>query len=84
MSEQSDQQTQDASFMREALALARQGAALGEVPVGAVLVLDGRVIGSGYNCPIASQDPTAHAELVALRRRPALLATTGCRAQRCT
>ncbi len=54
--------------MREALALARQGAAQGEVPVGAVLVLDDRVIASGFNCPISSQDPTAHAELVALRQ----------------
>ena len=54
-------------FMREALALAAQAAAAGEVPVGAVVVKGGRVIGRGYNRPISSHDPTAHAEIVALR-----------------
>ncbi|MGE4405810.1 tRNA adenosine(34) deaminase TadA [Pseudomonas sp.] len=58
---------QDERFMREALALAAQGAALGEVPVGAVLVQDGQVIGRGYNCPISRHDPSAHAEMVAIR-----------------
>ncbi len=53
--------------MREALALAREAAAAGEVPVGAVVVSDGAVIGRGYNRPISSHDPTAHAEVVALR-----------------
>ena len=53
--------------MREALALAREGAAGGEVPVGAVVVSGGAVIGRGYNRPISSHDPTAHAEVVALR-----------------
>ncbi len=53
--------------MREALALAAQGAALGEVPVGAVLVQDGQIIGRGYNCPISQHDPSAHAEMVAVR-----------------
>ncbi|EXF44158.1 tRNA-adenosine deaminase [Pseudomonas sp. BAY1663] len=53
--------------MREALALAAQGAVLGEVPVGAVLVQDGQVIGRGYNCPISRHDPSAHAEMVAIR-----------------
>ena len=53
--------------MREALALAGEAAAAGEVPVGAVVVKDGRVIGRGYNRPISSADPTAHAEIVALR-----------------
>jgi tRNA(adenine34) deaminase len=57
----------DPAFMREALELAAQAAAAGEVPVGAVVVRDGRVIGRGYNRPIASRDPTAHAEIVALR-----------------
>jgi len=57
----------DLRFMREALALAAQAAAAGEVPVGAVLVKDGRIIGRGYNRPISSHDPTAHAEIVALR-----------------
>ena len=53
--------------MREALALAAEAAAAGEVPVGAVVVRAGRVIGRGYNRPISSSDPTAHAEIVALR-----------------
>jgi tRNA(adenine34) deaminase len=59
--------SQDQRFMREALALAAQGAALGEVPVGALLVRDGEVIGSGFNCPISRHDPSAHAEMVAIR-----------------
>jgi len=54
-------------FMREALALAGEAARAGEVPVGAVVVKDGRVIGRGSNRPISSHDPTAHAEIVALR-----------------
>lgn len=49
------------------MALAAQAAAAGEVPVGAVVVKDGQVIGRGYNRPISSSDPTAHAEIVALR-----------------
>ena len=57
----------DEHFMREALALAGEGAALGEVPVGAVLVQDGRIIGRGFNCPISRHDPSAHAEMVAIR-----------------
>ena len=54
-------------FMREALALAAQAAAAGEVPVGAVVVRDGAVVGRGYNRPISARDPSAHAEVVALR-----------------
>jgi len=61
----------DESFMREALELAAQAAAVGEVPVGAVVVRDGRIIGRGYNRPITSSDPTAHAEIVALREAAA-------------
>jgi len=53
--------------MREALALAAQGAALGEVPVGAVLVHEGQIVGRGFNCPISQHDPSAHAEMVAVR-----------------
>lgn len=53
--------------MRAALAQAAEGAALGEVPVGAVLVQDGAIIGRGFNCPISSHDPSAHAEMVAIR-----------------
>ena len=57
----------DAFFMRLALAEARDAAVAGEVPVGAVVVKDGRVIASGRNAPIDGHDPTAHAEIVALR-----------------
>lgn len=53
--------------MRAALAEAGKGRAAGEVPVGAVVVLDGTIVGTGYNQPIASHDPTAHAEIAALR-----------------
>ncbi len=53
--------------MRVALKLAAQGEQQGEVPVGAVIVRDGEVLGRGYNRPIATDDPTAHAEVVALR-----------------
>ncbi|KNC12627.1 zinc-binding protein [Pseudomonas sp. RIT-PI-a] len=53
--------------MAEALALAAQGAALGEVPVGAVLVQQGEIVGRGFNCPISGHDPSAHAEMVAIR-----------------
>ena len=54
-------------WMEEALALARQAMARGEVPVGAVVVKDGAIIGRGGNAPIAANDPTAHAEIAALR-----------------
>lgn len=57
----------DELWMAEALALARTAGAAGEVPVGAVVVLDGQVIGRGFNQPIGRHDPTAHAEVVALR-----------------
>jgi len=57
----------DVDFMRLAIGLAQRAAAAGEVPVGAVLVLGEEVIGEGWNRPIASRDPTAHAEIVALR-----------------
>jgi len=53
--------------MREALELARQAAASGEVPVGAVVLIEGQVAGRGANSPIARNDPTAHAEMLALR-----------------
>ena len=59
--------SRDQEFMRQALALAAQGAAMGEVPVGAVLVQHGQVIGQGFNCPISGSDPSAHAEMVAIR-----------------
>ena len=58
---------EDSTYMCRALDLARQAEAAGEVPVGAVLVLDGAVIGEGWNRPIGSSDPTSHAEIEALR-----------------
>jgi tRNA(adenine34) deaminase len=57
----------DFFFMTMAQDLARQAATLGEVPVGAVVVRDGAVIGRGFNRPIGGHDPTAHAEIAALR-----------------
>ena len=57
----------DASYMRRALDLARSAELAGEVPVGAVLVLEGVVIGEGWNRPISSCDPSSHAEIAALR-----------------
>ena len=58
----------DLAFMQQALSLAREAEAAGEVPVGAVLVLDGEIIGRGRNGPIGASDPTAHAEILALRQ----------------
>jgi tRNA(adenine34) deaminase len=62
---------QDEQFMREALRLAREGAGQGEVPVGAVVVMRGEIVGRGWNAPIARHDPTAHAEVLALREAAA-------------
>jgi tRNA(adenine34) deaminase len=58
---------EDLAFMRRALELAQRAQAEGEVPVGAVVVQDGRVVGEGWNRPIAASDPTAHAEIQAMR-----------------
>ncbi|WP_317931511.1 tRNA adenosine(34) deaminase TadA [Halioxenophilus sp. WMMB6] len=58
----------DEFFMQQALQLAQQAADAGEVPVGAVVVCDGQVVGEGWNQPITGCDPTAHAEIVALRQ----------------
>ncbi len=57
----------DVHWMRHALALAERAGEGGEVPVGAVLVIDGELVGEGWNCPIATHDPSAHAEIIALR-----------------
>lgn len=57
----------DHYFMREALLLAEKAALHGEVPVGAVLVHDGQIIASAHNAPISQEDPSAHAEILALR-----------------
>ena len=58
----------DLSYMREALALASEAEQAGEVPVGALVVYEGEIIGRGWNKPISGHDPTAHAEIVALRQ----------------
>jgi tRNA(adenine34) deaminase len=71
----------DAGFMQSALELAAQAAVAGEVPVGAVVVKDGAIIGRGYNRPITTSDPTAHAEIIALREAAGALGNyrlTGC------
>ena len=57
----------DENWMREALRLARDAAAVGEVPVGAVVVQHGTITGRGHNSPITAGDPTAHAEMLAIR-----------------
>ncbi len=61
------QAAEDVRWMRVALALAAQAAVLGEVPVGAVAVLNGRIVGQGFNRKECDQDPTAHAEMIALK-----------------
>ncbi|MEB2363468.1 MAG: tRNA adenosine(34) deaminase TadA [Bryobacteraceae bacterium] len=65
---------EDTRFMAAALELARQAQQAGEVPVGAVVVRNGEIIGQGFNSAIAKNDPTAHAEIVALRLAAARLA----------
>lgn len=57
----------DVEWMRKAIGLARRAEAMGEVPVGALVVRDGELLGEGWNQPIAAHDPTAHAEVLALR-----------------
>jgi tRNA(adenine34) deaminase len=64
----------DAEMMLEALRLASLAAKQGEVPVGAVVVKDGRIVGRGFNAPISSRDPSAHAEIRALREAGRALA----------
>lgn len=63
----------DQYWMRRALELARCAATVGEVPVGAILVLGDEIVGEGWNRPIGAHDPTAHAEMVALRAAAARL-----------
>jgi tRNA(adenine34) deaminase len=65
--------SQEESFMRQALELAMEAERAGEVPVGAVVVIDGRVIGRGRNSPIGTNDPSAHAEILALRQAAAAM-----------
>nr|PZN01802.1 MAG: tRNA adenosine(34) deaminase TadA [Pseudomonadota bacterium] len=71
----------DERYMREALALAHEAWRAGEVPVGAVVVHEGEIVGRGYNAPISRSDPTGHAEIMALRdaaRRLQNYRLTGC------
>lgn len=63
----------DLIFMRQALDQAQNAWALGEVPVGAVVVKDGQVVSTGFNQPIGTHDPTAHAEIMALRAAATIL-----------
>ena len=63
----------DELFMKEALALARSAESRGEVPVGAVVVIDGQIRGQGLNSPIRLNDPTAHAEMLAIREAAAAI-----------
>ena len=65
----------DSIFMARALELAREAERAGEVPVGAVVVKDGAIVGEGWNRPISANDPTAHAEIVAMRAAAQKLST---------
>ena len=67
--------TEDSRFMTEAIAQARRAEAEDEVPVGAIAVADGRVVAVGHNAPIALADPTAHAEILAIRAAASKLRT---------
>lgn len=62
------QQQEDEAWMRHAIRLAQRAEEQGEVPVGAVLVVDGRCVAEGWNTPIVDNDPTAHAEIMAMRQ----------------
>ncbi len=68
-----DQHQIDVTFMQQALSLARSAAEHGEVPVGAIIVKDDKTIASAANSPVSTHDPTAHAEILALRRAAAML-----------
>lgn len=67
--------TLDTTFMTRALELARIAEAAGEVPVGAVIAREGKIVAEGWNRPISMRDPTAHAEIVALREAGRVLET---------
>jgi tRNA(adenine34) deaminase len=68
-----DSETRDAIYMRQALSQAQNAWALGEVPVGALVVKDGEIIATGFNQPIGTHDMTAHAEIMALRAAASIL-----------
>ena len=82
--EVSGESPDDVGFMRAALALAKEARRAGEVPVGAVVVADGAIVGRGFNAPISRHDPTAHAEIAALRDAARRSATTACPVATCT
>ena len=63
----------DERFMQRAIELARRAQAEGEVPVGSVVVMDGKIAGEGWNRPVSASDPTAHAEIQAMREAAAAL-----------
>jgi len=63
-----DTNSQDIFFMQHALMLAEKAKSANEVPVGAIVVINDEIIGEGFNCPISTCDPTAHAEIIALRQ----------------
>jgi len=63
--------TRDEAFLFEAIELARRGEASGEAPVGALVVIGEEIVGRGWNAPVARHDPTAHAEIVAIREAAA-------------
>lgn len=67
MSERSEQESIDLLWMQHALELAHRAESEGEVPVGAIVVYENKIIGEGWNRPIIDNDPTAHAEIMALR-----------------
>lgn len=69
-----NQHQSDIAYMKQALLLAQSAAEQGEVPVGAIITLDGETLSKGINCPIKTHDPTGHAEIVALREAAASLA----------
>lgn len=68
-----NQQREDLDIMEQAILLAQSAAAQGEVPVGAIITFEGNIISSGANSPVTTHDPTAHAEIIALRKAAANL-----------
>lgn len=71
--QQTEPNTPDEEWMQQAIELAREAERLGEIPVGALLIRNGVLIAEGWNCPIENHDPSAHAEIVALRAAGAIL-----------
>ena len=66
-----NQQREDIDIMEQAILLARSAADQGEVPVGAIITFNGNIVSDGANCPVTTHDPTAHAEIIALRKAAA-------------